>query len=105
GLYYLSIMREGGPAEVKAFSNMAEIDHALNVKAIDLHSKIKYRWEGLDPEGNEVRKIYETTPGRVVLGSVLPRSKKIQFDIVNRLMTKREISSMIDTVYRHCGQK
>src|SRR6202011_5010422 len=27
------------------------------------------------------------------------------YEIVNRLMTKREISAMIDTVYRHCGQK
>ena len=40
-----------------------------------------------------------------MLGAVLPQNAKIQFDIVNRLMTKREISSMIDTVYRHCGQK
>ena len=75
------------------------------MKAIDLHSKIKYRWEGLDADGNEVKRWYDTTPGRVVLGAVLPRSPKIPFDIVNRLMTKREISSMIDTVYRHCGQK
>jgi DNA-directed RNA polymerase subunit beta' len=105
GLYYLSIMREGGPGENKVFSNMAEIDHALNVKAIDLHSKIKYRWEGLDASGEMVMRRYDTTPGRVVLGSVLPKSSKIPFDIVNRLMTKREISSMIDTVYRHCGQK
>ena len=30
---------------------------------------------------------------------------KISFDLVNKLMTKREISGMIDTVYRHCGQK
>jgi DNA-directed RNA polymerase subunit beta' len=29
----------------------------------------------------------------------------VSFDLVNKLMTKREISSMIDTVYRHCGQK
>jgi len=126
GLYYLSVMREGGPGDYKLelhseadlkkdpklkntvkgfYTSMAEIDHALNVKAIDLHSKIRYRWEGLDSEGNEIKKWYDTTPGRVVLGSVLPRSKKISFDIVNRLMTKREISSMIDTVYRHCGQK
>src|SRR2546430_324314 len=40
-----------------------------------------------------------------MLGQVLPPSSKITFDIVNRLMTKREISSMIDQVYRHCGQK
>ncbi len=105
GLYYLSIMREGGPGDGMLFSNLAEIDHALNVKAIDLHTKIKYRWEGLDADGNRVKRWYDTTPGRVVLGNVLPESTKVSFDIVNRLMTKREISSMIDTVYRHCGQK
>jgi len=39
------------------------------------------------------------------LGEVLPKHAKVSFDLVNKLMTKREISSMIDTVYRHCGQK
>ena len=48
---------------------------------------------------------YDTTPGRVLLGQALPISSKITFDVVNKLMTKREISNMIDTVYRHCGQK
>ncbi len=48
---------------------------------------------------------YDTTPGRVILGQVLPRTHKVTFDAVNKLMTKREISNMIDTVYRHCGQK
>ncbi|HET9718165.1 MAG TPA: DNA-directed RNA polymerase subunit beta' [Pseudolabrys sp.] len=105
GLYYLSLMREGEPGEGKVFGDMADIDHALHEKVIGLHSKIKYRWEGVDEKGEPFRKWYETTPGRVVLGSVLPKNAKIPFDIVNRLMTKREISSMIDTVYRHCGQK
>ena len=40
-----------------------------------------------------------------MLGNVLPKSPKISFDVVNKLMTKREISNMIDQVYRHCGQK
>ncbi len=35
----------------------------------------------------------------------MPKHAKVPFDLVNKLMTKREISSMIDTVYRHCGQK
>jgi DNA-directed RNA polymerase subunit beta' len=105
GLYYLSIMREGLPGEGKLFGDMAEIDHALNQKVIDLHTKIKYRWEGVDENGNAFQKWYETTPGRVVLGTVLPHNHKIPFDIVNKLMTKREISNMIDQVYRHCGQK
>src|SRR5579884_1909775 len=105
GLYYLSLMRDGGSQPVRYYGNLAEIDHALNVKAIDLHTKIRYRWEGVGENGETIRRWYDTTPGRVVLGSVLPRNPKISFDLVNRLMTKREISSMIDTVYRHCGQK
>jgi DNA-directed RNA polymerase subunit beta' len=105
GLYYLSLMRDGEPGQGKVFSDIAEIDHALNEKAITLHSKVLYRWEGLDENGEMVRKRYETTPGRVVLGQVLPKNPKTPFDVVNKLMTKREISNMIDTVYRHCGQK
>jgi DNA-directed RNA polymerase subunit beta' len=29
----------------------------------------------------------------------------VPFDTLNQLMTKKDISKMIDTVYRHCGQK
>jgi DNA-directed RNA polymerase subunit beta' len=105
GLYYLSLMRDGEVGEGKAFGNLADIDHALNVKAITLHTKIRYRWDGLDADSKPVRRWYETTPGRVVLGNVLPKNAKTPFDVVNKLMTKREISNMIDTVYRHCGQK
>jgi len=106
GLYYLSIMREaGGDAKPKVFGDMAEIDLALHEKVISLHSKIKYRWEGIGEDGKPIMRWYDTTPGRVILGEVLPKQVKTPFDLVNKLMTKREISSMIDTVYRHCGQK
>jgi DNA-directed RNA polymerase subunit beta' len=105
GLYFLSIMRDGDPGQGKAYGNIAEIEHALYEKVITLHSKIKYRWETVDENGEPVRGWYETTPGRAMLGDLLPRNPKIPFEVVNKLMTKREISNMIDTVYRHCGQK
>jgi len=105
GLYYLSLMSEGMPGEGKGFGDIAAIDHALHAKVITLHSKIRYRWTGINEKGEEYTKWYDTTPGRVLLGNVLPRSVKAPFDIVNKLMTKREISGMIDQVYRHCGQK
>ncbi|MBO0712171.1 MAG: DNA-directed RNA polymerase subunit beta', partial [Acetobacteraceae bacterium] len=105
GLYYLSIMREDGSRQPRVFGNMAEIEHALHARAIDLHTKIKYRWRGVNEKGKPIRKWFDTTPGRVMLGSVLPQNSKISYDIVNKLMTKREISNMIDQVYRHCGQK
>src|ERR1700757_648811 len=105
GLYYLSLVREGGVEHPHIFGDTSSIEHALAAKAIDLPTKIKFRWEGLDENGEFVRRWYDTTPGRVLLGEVLPRHKKISFDVVNKLMTKREISNMIDTVYRFCGQK
>src|SRR4030088_1543515 len=106
GLYYLSIMREDGSKKTPhLFGNMAEIEHALHAKAVDLHTKIKYRWDGLDEKGKPTRRWFDTTPGRVMLGNVLPKSPKITFEAVNKLMTKRDISNTIDQVYRHCGQK
>src|ERR1700680_1212858 len=105
GLYYLSILREGLPGEGKLYGEMAEIEHALHAKVIHLHTKIKYRWQGIDENGKAVTRWYETTAGRAMLGQVLPKSPKMQFDVINKLMTKKEISGVIDQVYRHCGQK
>src|SRR6201988_4768334 len=105
GLYYVSIMREGLPGEGKIFGDMAELEHALHSKVIHLHTKIKYRWDGIDETGKHSKRWIETTAGRVMLGNVLPKSAKISYDIINKLMTKREISGVIDQVYRHCGQK
>src|SRR5438046_1553020 len=105
GLYYLSVLREGLPGEGKLYGEMAEIEHALHSKVIHLHTKIKYRWQGIDESGKPVYRWYETTAGRAMLGQVLPKSPKVPFDIINKLMTKKEISGVIDQVYRHCGQK
>ena len=105
GLYYLSIVSDGEPGQGKAFSDMGEIEHALHEKVITLHTKIRYRWEGLDEDGKPVSKIVDTTAGRVMLSRLLPKHPMLPFDVVNKLMTKKEISNMIDAVYRHCGQK
>jgi DNA-directed RNA polymerase subunit beta' len=105
GLYYLSIMREGMSGEGKVYRDMAQIEHALFAKVIHLHTKIRYRWTGVDEDGKPVTKFYDTTAGRVMLGQVLPKHGKVPFDTINKLMTKREISGVIDQVYRHCGQK
>ena len=48
----------------------------LQAKVVGLHSKIKFRWEGVDENGETVDKWYETTPGRAMLGQVLPRSPR-----------------------------
>jgi DNA-directed RNA polymerase subunit beta' len=105
GLYYLSIMSEGEPGEGMAFSDMGELQHALDTKTVTLHTRIKGRYRTVDADGNPVAKIYETTPGRMIIGELLPKHHAVPFDICNDLMTKKKISAMIDAVYRHCGQK
>jgi DNA-directed RNA polymerase subunit beta' len=105
GLYYLTLAKQNEPGEGMTFANMAEIQHAVDNKVVTLHSKIKGRYLSVDDEGNEVSTIYETTPGRMMVGELLPRRQNISYDLCNQLLTKREISHLIDEVYRHCGQK
>jgi DNA-directed RNA polymerase subunit beta' len=105
GLYYLSLAMDGEPGEGMLFGNVAEIHHALDAKAVTLHAKIKGRFITVDAKGKPVSQIYDTTPGRMLLGELLPRNVEVSFDLVNRLLTKKDISNMIDVVYRHCGQK
>jgi DNA-directed RNA polymerase subunit beta' len=106
GLYYLTLMRDGEPGQGMMFAKMGEIEHAIAAKSVTLHSKIKGRAWSFDENGKRVSKIFETTPGRMILGQLLPQNHvKIPFDVANNLMTKKNISAMIDTVYRNCGQK
>jgi DNA-directed RNA polymerase subunit beta' len=105
GLYYLSVMQEKEPGEGMLFGNMGELHHALDAGVVTLHAEIRGRYKTIDADGNEVSQIYETTPGRLMIGELLPKHPSIPFDLCNRLMTKKEISRLIDAVYRHTGQK
>ncbi|MEJ7934621.1 DNA-directed RNA polymerase subunit beta' [Sphingobium sp. AN558] len=105
GIYYLSMEREGEPGEGMLLSDMQEVHQALFAKAVTLHSKIISRVPQTDEAGKQYMKRYETTPGRMLLGECLPQSHRVPFDVVNRLLTKKEIGDVIDQVYRHTGQK
>ena len=105
GIYYLSMEREGEPGEGMLLSDMQEVHQALYAKAVTLHSKIISRVPQTDEAGKQYMKRFETTPGRMLLGECLPKSHKVPFDVVNRLLTKKEIGDVIDQVYRHTGQK
>ena len=41
----------------------------------------------------------------MIISEVLPKHPKVSFEIINKVLTKKEISNAIDIVYRHCGQK
>src|SRR5271156_352236 len=105
GLYYLSQERENEPGQGMVFHDVGEIEHALFSGAVTLHAKIKARYRPVDAEGKPVTRRVDSTPGRMMIAEILPRSPKVPFELVNRLLRKQEISQLIDEVYRHCGQK
>ncbi len=115
GLYYLSLDKDNEPgsyaqdkdgAPVRGiYADYAEIEHALQSGVLSLHAKIKARYEGVDAEGEPVTRVIDTTPGRYMIASILPREKGMSPELTNTLMTKKNIGRLIDEVYRNCGQK
>ncbi|WP_417264593.1 DNA-directed RNA polymerase subunit beta' [Celeribacter sp.] len=105
GLYYITMQRDGMKGEGMIFSDIEEVEYALNAGEVHLHAKITARIKQIDEHGQEVWERHETTPGRLRLGSLLPLNAKAPFSLVNRLLRKKDVQRVIDTVYRYCGQK
>ena len=105
GLYHITMERVGEKGEGMVFGSIGEIEQALESKAVSLHARIKSRYHTVDADNNPLVRRVESTPGRMLLSEILPRNPAIGFDLVNTLLTKKEISNVIDQVYRHCGQK
>ena len=105
GLYHITMEREGEKGEGMVFSSIGEIEQALESKSASLHARVRARYHTVDADGKPVVRRVETTPGRMLLSEILPRNPAVGFELVNTLLTKKEISNVIDQVYRHCGQK
>ena len=105
GLYYLSMESDRQKGEGMIFSSPSEVLMALDNNQVHLQAKVKVRVNIFDKNGNEISKILDTTPGRAKLSTLLPNHNSVDFNTVNKLMTKKEVTNVIDFVYRHCGQK
>jgi len=109
GLYYLSLetaeYRVAEDNKASAFAGVGEIEYALAAKAVKLHDKIRARIEVVDQDGTTRREIVATTPGRMLIGQLLPKNPNVPYSLINRQLTKKSVSDVIDAVYRHCGQK
>ncbi|MBF0424708.1 MAG: DNA-directed RNA polymerase subunit beta' [Magnetococcales bacterium] len=94
GLYYMTSERVNVPGEGMIFSSPLEVRQAYDSSAVGLHAPIVCRYRGARQK---------TTVGRILLTEILPN--EIPFDLVNRLLTKKEVAKLIDVVYRNCGTK
>ena len=106
GIYYLSLVFEKQKGEGMFFGSLSEIQHAIDSGKLSIHTKIKYRTKICDPSGKIKSAMIDITPGRLFIAELLPKeSEVIDYDHINKVMTKKEISNLIDVVYRNYGQK
>ncbi|MBI0536885.1 DNA-directed RNA polymerase subunit beta' [Roseomonas sp. KE2513] len=87
------------------FDGLGEVEQALAAGQVNLHSAILASVTGFTAEGKPKRETAITTPGRLMMGALLPIHPNVPYSIINRQLTKRSISDVMDAVYRHCGQK
>ena len=103
GLYYMTKARKGTPenpvkGENLTFYSPEEVNIAYNESRVELHAIVRVRVQVME-EGKLVRKIVETTVGRVLFNEVVP--KEIGF--INELLTRRSLRDIIGEVLKHTG--
>ncbi len=90
GLYYITQVIKGTKGEGKLFLSREQVILALENGVVDLHAPIKLLEKG---------KVIETTPGRVLLNSILPED----FPFVNEVVDKKGISKLVSKIYEKYG--
>ncbi len=94
GIYYLTRAKTGVKGEGMIFSSPEEVRAAVDSGAVEIHARIKVR---IDSE------LKETTAGRIILYEIVPQ--QLKFDVINKLMNKKELTNLINHCYRLCGDK
>src|SRR5574338_1691092 len=94
GCYWLTKERLGTKGEGKVFGSPEEVRIAFDAREVEEHARIKVRIAGT---------LIQTTVGRVLLSEILPPG--LPFANANKLMTKKEMTKLIDAVYRQTGHR
>ena len=92
GIYYSSLEKNGVKGSNKLFANIEEVEIALEHGSLDIHARIRTRVDG---------RMIHTTAGRLVIKSILPDF--VPVDLWNKVMKKKDISALVDYVYKHGG--
>ena len=99
GLYYITKERPGSLGEGLSFYGPEEAIIAYNEKRADLHAKVKVMVDTVDENDAPVRKIVDTTVGRVLFNQVVPK----EVGYLNEVLTKRSLRDIIGLVMKKSG--
>jgi DNA-directed RNA polymerase subunit beta' len=103
GLYYMTKICKNTPeqpirGEGYTFYSPEEVIIAYNEKMVDLHASIKVRIMDYS-SGEPVKKIIETSVGRVLFNEVVPR----EVGFLNEILTKKSLREIISNVLKQTG--
>ena len=99
GIYYMTREKIAAKGEGSIFADINEVHRAYDSGNVDLQAKVKVRLENKDSELSLV----DTTVGRAILSGILP--KELEFELINKPLDSKAISSLINMSYRHSGLK
>ncbi|BEP45062.1 DNA-directed RNA polymerase subunit beta' [Variovorax sp. 375MFSha3.1] len=108
GLYYTTRDRINGKGEGLVFSDIGEVQRALDANEVELTAKVAVRiteYTKNKETGEFVpsTSLVDTTVGRALLSEILP--KGLPFSNINKALKKKEISKLINVSFRKCGLK
>ena len=100
GLYYMTKSRKSIPenpvkGEGMTFYSPEEVIIAYNERKVDLHAIIKVKIE-LPENGTFVKRIIETTVGRVLFNQVVPRD----YGYINQVLNKKALRDTIGDILK-----
>lgn len=94
GIYYLSLEKNHVKGSNKLFANVDEIIIAIEHDQLDINAKVRTRIDN---------QIIKTTAGRMIIQNILPEGLEVPTTLWNRTMKKKDISNLVDYVYKHGG--
>jgi DNA-directed RNA polymerase subunit beta' len=107
GLYFMTRECINAKGEGMAFSSVGDVQHAYDAGYVDLQAKIKLRFaqDVTEEDGTVTTKtqMVDTTVGRAILSEILPTG--MAFSEINKTLTKKTVSGLINVCYRHFGIK
>ncbi|MDH6592608.1 DNA-directed RNA polymerase subunit beta' [Variovorax sp. TBS-050B] len=108
GLYYTTRDRINGKGEGLVFSDIGEVQRALDAGEVELTARVavritEYTRNKESGEFEPSTSLVDTTVGRALLSEILP--KGLPFSNINKALKKKEISKLINTSFRKCGLK
>ena len=98
GLYYITKLRPGSLGEGLTFYGPEEAIIAYNEKRVDIHAPIKVVVTDLNENGELVKRMVETSVGRVIANEIIPEEVGFFNDIISKKTLRGIISDVIKTV-------